>query len=311
VISIGQYIHFTEEQKLRAGAVDLEYFLLGRGEKLIASGREKRLASDHSITIRGNEWYDHAAEKGGGPVSFLQTHYGLSYQDAMKMLLGGDASQIKTISEEKKRAPPKTFVLPEANSNMRRVYAYLLKERKLDREVIAHFAREGLIYEDTEHHNCVFVGKDENGVPRHAHLRSTNSFGNTFRINVAGGDPRYSFHHLGSDGYFFVFEAPIDLLSYISMNLQRWEEHSYVACCGTSFQPVQKMLERIGGAEMAYLCLDNDNAGRTATQRMAYTLLEQGVQCAELLPRLKDWNDDLKEQTQQRGTAECQMVFAP
>ena len=53
----GQYIHFTEEQKLRAGAVDLEYFLLGRGEKLIASGREKRLASDHSITVRGNEWY--------------------------------------------------------------------------------------------------------------------------------------------------------------------------------------------------------------------------------------------------------------
>lgn len=307
----GQYIHFTEEQKLRAGAVDLEYFLLGRGEKLIASGREKRLASDHSITVRGNEWYDHAAEKGGGPVSFLQTHYGLSYQDAMTMLLGGDAGQIKTISEEKKRAPPKTFILPEANSNMRRVYAYLLKERKLDRKVVAHFAREGLIYEDTEHHNCVFVGKDENGIPRHAHLRSTNSFGKTFRINVAGGDPRYSFHHLGSDGYFFVFEAPIDLLSYISMNLQGWEEHSYVACCGTSFQPVQKMLERIGGAEMAYLCLDNDNAGRTATQRMEYTLLELGVQCTELLPRLKDWNDDLKVQTQQRGTAECQMVFAP
>lgn len=76
---MGQYIHFTEEQKLRAGAVDLEEFLRQRGEKLIVSGREKRLTSDHSITVRGNEWYDHAAEKGGGPVSFVQTFYDLSY----------------------------------------------------------------------------------------------------------------------------------------------------------------------------------------------------------------------------------------
>ena len=57
------YIHFTEEQKQRAASVDLEEFLRCRGEKLLASGREKRLARDHSVTIRGNEWYDHAEER--------------------------------------------------------------------------------------------------------------------------------------------------------------------------------------------------------------------------------------------------------
>ena len=62
---MAKYIHFTEEQKRQAAAVDLEFFLRSRGEKLIPSGREKRLASDHSITVRGNEWYDHAAEQGG------------------------------------------------------------------------------------------------------------------------------------------------------------------------------------------------------------------------------------------------------
>ena len=50
------YIHFTEEQKLRANSVDLVEFLRRQGEKLIPSGRDKRLASDHSITVRGNEW---------------------------------------------------------------------------------------------------------------------------------------------------------------------------------------------------------------------------------------------------------------
>ena len=52
---MSSYIHFTEEQKQRAAAVDLEEFLRCRGEKLLSSGREKRLASDHSVTVRGNE----------------------------------------------------------------------------------------------------------------------------------------------------------------------------------------------------------------------------------------------------------------
>ena len=75
---MAKYIHFTEEQKQQAASVDLERFLLCRGEKLITSGREKRLARDHSVTVRGNEWYDHAEERGGHAVSFVQKFYGLS-----------------------------------------------------------------------------------------------------------------------------------------------------------------------------------------------------------------------------------------
>ncbi len=49
---MGEFVYFTEEQKQRANAVDLEDFLSRQGEKLLRSGREKRLASDHSITVR-------------------------------------------------------------------------------------------------------------------------------------------------------------------------------------------------------------------------------------------------------------------
>ena len=55
---MGTYIPFTTEEKERATSVDLEEFLRQRGEKLLPSGREKRLASDRSITICGSEWYD-------------------------------------------------------------------------------------------------------------------------------------------------------------------------------------------------------------------------------------------------------------
>ena len=95
------YIHFTDEQKLRANSVDLVEFLRRQGEKLIPSGRDKRLASDHSITVRGNEWYDHEAEEGGGPISFVQTFYGLSYPEAVTRLLGGEKRRGISTSAEK------------------------------------------------------------------------------------------------------------------------------------------------------------------------------------------------------------------
>ena len=125
---MSSYIHFTEEQKQRAAAVDLEEFLRCRGEKLLSSGREKRLASDHSVTVRGNEWYDHAEERGGHAVSFVQRFYGLSYPDAVTMLLGGELGTAYPSAGERTEEPAKPFALPPANKDMRRVFAYAALE---------------------------------------------------------------------------------------------------------------------------------------------------------------------------------------
>ena len=305
---MGTYIHFTEEQKRRAGEVDLEEFLRRRGEQFAKSGHEKRLVSDHSVTVRGNEWYDHAAQRGGGPVSFLQRFYRMSYPEAVKTLLGGEDGRAYPIAREREPEKPKAFILPEANINMRRVFAYLMKQRNIDKDVISHFAREKTLYEDAKHHNCVFVGTDENGAPRHAHLRSTNSYGEAFRINVEGSDPLYSFHHIGRTGCLLAFEAPIDMMSYITMHSDLWQEHSYVACCGTSLLPIQKMLERMPRVDTVFLCFDNDKTGHQTSRRAADQLTEQGVETERLLPDLKDWNEDLVEQG--RPQEECQICQA-
>ena len=208
------------------------------------------------------------------------------------MLLGGELGTVYPSAEERVEEPPKPFVLPPANSNMRRVYAYLVKHRNIDRSVVAHFAREKLLYEDADYHNAVFVGTDEDGVPRHAHKRSANSFGKAFRLNVEGCDPRHSFHHIGTDGSLYVFEAPIDMLSYITLHPEGWQSHSYVACCGTSIQPVLKLLERQPQINTVLLCLDNDEAGHLASRRMKEQLAERYT-VERLIPAHKDWNDDL------------------
>ena len=252
---MAQYIEFTPEQKERAASVDLEEFLLRQGEKLIKSGREKRLASDHSVTVNGCEWFDHASNEGGRAVSFVQKFYSKNYAEAMTMLLGGNTEPAYPQAKKQETAPQKPFAPPVPNANMHRVFAYLLKTRGLDADVVSYFARRKLLYEDAAHHNAVFIGTDEGNCPRHAHLRSTNSFGKAFRLNVESSDPRYSFHYNGTDGSLYVFEAPIDMLSYISMNPRQWQEHSYVACCGTSPIPVMQMLKPDTQKEELVPCL--------------------------------------------------------
>ena len=303
---MAKYIHFTEEQKQQAASVDLERFLLCRGEKLITSGREKRLARDHSVTVRGNEWYDHAEERGGHAVSFVQKFYGLSYPEAVFLLLGGDTGNAFPAASEKEPEEPKPFELPPANSDMRRVYAYLVKRRGIDRDIVTAFARAKLLYEDAEYHNAVFVGTDADGVARHAHKRSTNSEGKAFRLNVEGSNPKHSFHHIGTDGRLYVFEAPIDLLSYITLNPGNWQEHSYVACCGTSSHPVLELVAQHPEIKAVYLCLDNDEAGHTACKRMEALLEMVGVQTMQLIPFGKDWNDDLLSVRQKEVSVQCQ-----
>ena len=292
---MSSYIHFTEEQKQRAAAVDLEEFLRCRGEKLLSSGREKRLASDHSVTVRGNEWYDHAEERGGHAVSFVQRFYSLSYPDAVTMLLGGELGTAYPSAGERTEEPVKPFALPPANKDMRRVFAYLIKHRGIARDVVAHFAKAGLLYEDAEYHNAVFVGTDAEGVPRHAHKRSANSYGKAFRLNVEGSDPRYSFHHVGTDRSLYVFEAPIDLLSFITLYPENWQRHSYVALCGVGEQAMLWMLEQAPGIRHPILCLDHDAAGIEATGRLKEILSERGYAETAVLQSIhKDWNEDVK-----------------
>lgn len=294
------YVYFTDDQKQRANAVNLEDFLIRQGEKLLRSGREKRLASDHSITVRGNEWYDHAAEKGGCAIDFVQMFYGRSFPDAVTMLLNGEQGQAYRPSEQRKPEPPRPFMLPEANHDMRRVYAYLTKTRCLDREVVSAFARAKMLYEDAKYHNAVFVGFDKEGVASHAHKRGTYTQGEPFKGNVDGCNPRYSFHYTGQSDTVYVFEAPIDMLSFISLYQKDWQRHSYVSLCGVSEHALLQLLVENPQVKKIGLCLDNDKAGLKARERITGILSERGYgNVFSLFSVQKDWNEDLKSMKQE------------
>lgn len=282
---------YTSDQIDRAASTDLESWLASQGEKLLKSGREQRLDRDRSVTVRGNQWYDHSAQQGGNAITFVQRYYNLSFPEAVKRLLHGEPATYSPA--DKPEAPVKLFEAPERNTDMRRVFAYLTITREIDPEVVRAFAKAGTLYEDAKRHNAIFLGRDEDGVSRHAHARSTNTEGQSFKLNLEGSDARYSFHHIGSSQELYVFEAPIDMLSYISLHPDNWQQHSYVACCGLSTKAVHHILDTYPEIRNVHLCLDNDEAGRGAVERMTGDLSPVGYTVRQEHSVYKDWNEDL------------------
>ena len=296
------YIPFTDEQKVLANSVNLEEFLRMRGEKLERAGVEHKLiyydssGKHDSITIRGSKWFDHKNQTGGGAIKFMQEFYDMDFQTAVQELLGQTVTPLshsppKAIAKEEK----KEFRLPQANTNMHRVYAYLIKQRFIAPEVITHFAKQHTLYEDKEHHNAVFVGIDENGVPRQASKRSTNSYGNSFRITCQGSDTRYSFAHFGESKRLYVFEAPIDMMSFLTLYPKEWQKHSYIDMNGVYENAVLTALKNHSNMSEVILCVDNDEGGIEAVDRLKDILTENGyTDVKRLAPKFKDWNEVLK-----------------
>ncbi|NBK91703.1 DUF3991 domain-containing protein [bacterium 1XD21-13] len=298
------YVYFTDEQKERANTVDLKDFLERQGERLIRSGREWRLTSDHSITVRGNRWFDHGPEERGGlAIDFVRYYYGDSFPDAVSRLLGGEQGQEYRQSRQQQEEPRKPFVLPPASPDMRRAFAYLLKERLLDRDIVSVFVKEKLIYESLEptkdggkqYHNAIFVGYDPQGTVRHGHKKGIYTMGKNYRGNLESSNPSYSFHWKGNSSIIYVFEAPIDMLSYISLHKKDWKIHSYVALCGVAPQALYQMLKDYPKLQEVVLCLDHDIPGIEAAERIKKGLFESGYRNVKIeLSQWKDWNEDIK-----------------
>ena len=297
------YIPFTDEQKVLANSVNLEEFLRMRGEKLERVGREHKLiyydssGKHDSITIRGSNWFDHKNQTGGGAIKFMQEFYGMDFQTAVQELLGRSISPLSNSPPKADKQEQKTreFKLPEPNSDMHRVYAYLIKQRFISADIITHFAKQHTLYEDKTHHNAVFVGLNENGEPKQAHKRSTNSVGGTFRITCGGSDTRYSFAHFGENERLYVFEAPIDMMSFLTLYPQEWQKNSYIAMNGVYENAVLTALKNHSNLSEVILCVDNDEGGIEAVDRLRDILRENGYEnVRRFAPKFKDWNEDLK-----------------
>ena len=276
---------YTQAQIDKANAVDLEKFLRAQGETLVRSGKEYRWKAHDSLTVCGNKWFRHSQSKGGFPVDFVMEFYGKSFPEAVQMLTG----ETGEVQPEADPAPSPAFRLPLRNVTNANILNYLTQERKLSPSLVNFFIAAGDIYEDSSHHNVVFVGRDADGHPRYASSRGINE---KFRQDAAGAEKAFGFAHRGTDKQLLVFEAPIDLLSFIELFPKNWQQHNYLSLGGVSGKALRQFLSERPDVERVFLCLDADKAGEDACKRLT-ALLPDTVSVTRIQPCMKDWNDVL------------------
>lgn len=277
---------YTQEQIDRANRTDLVSFLQSKGEELIKSGQEYRWKKHDSLTVKGNKWFRHSRSKGGYPIEFVMEFYGKSFTEAVEALTGERGEgQLGAVPA----APPAEFRLPPRGRTNDEVIKYLTEKRAVDRQIVDSFLLSGDIYEEAEHCNAVFVGRDKSGIPRYAHLRGT---ADGFRRDISGSDKTYPFRFEGSGSQLFVFEAPIDLLSFICLYPQNWQTRNYISLGGVSGKALDGFLSEREDISEVVLCLDNDAAGAEAALRLAESI-SKPINITRMVPLKKDWNDVL------------------
>ena len=274
---------YTQEQIDRANQVDLEQFLRSQGEQVIKSGKEYRWKRHDSLTIKENKWFRHSQSKGGYPVEFVMEFFGKTFPEAVFLLIGEAPANNSTVA-----APSADFRLPPRNRYVERMVAYLC-QRKIPEELVQEFYKEGLIYEDAQRHNIVFVGKDETGIPRYAHCKGTND---SFRMDVLGSDKSHNFTYRSDGKSLFVFEAPVDLMSFIALYPKDWKTRNYLSLGGVGAKALDGFLSERKDIETIYICTDSDKAGNDAASRLLKSIPEH-MTVIRLIPCDKDWNEVL------------------
>lgn len=178
--------------------------------------------------------------------------------------------------KEKREEVKKTFLLPEAVSSVSRVRSYL-KSRGIHEEVIGSCIRARSLYESKKHHNCVFMGKDENNKVQFASLRGTVSH---FKLDISGSDKRYGFHisaEIKDCSLLEVFESLIDAMSGASIKLFLGENHKdrhYLSLSGPAPLALLHFLKKNSQVRSIVLCLDNAEAGIMGMEKIRKCIQE-------------------------------------
>ena len=294
-------MQYTEEQIARANQTDLVSFLNAQGEQLVKSGREYRWKKHDSVTISGNRWYRHSQSKGGYPVDFVMEFYYATFPEAVKILIGEEGEGRQKFCP----APSKDFRLPEKNEDNEKIMKYLTEKREIEKTLVEDWIDRGDIYEEKKHHNVIFVGRDADGIPRYAHCRGTGEI--KYRGDVTGSDKSYGFSYRGTDNQLFVFEAAIDLLSFIQLFPKDWKKRSYLSLGGVSSVTLMTFLSERPQITSVFLCLDNDQAGNEACEKLAGEISE-GYSVIRLKPYKKDWNEILCDKNADRKKAIAETI---
>lgn len=302
--------NFTDDELSIAKSVDLVAVASHLGYTPKKIGNYYTLKEMDSMRIynrshwcRFSRRYD-KGENGGSQIDFLRVFVGMDVKEAVFWLLDFagyrrtedvQKPQLKyqVTSGSEKEKPQKEFLLPLKAPNNSYLYEYLTKDRAISKEVVDFFVNQGLIYESRPYHNIVFKGNDSKGVTRFASMRGVfDRQGKPFKCDVSGNDKNYGFNLVNEESTeLLVYEAAIDLMSY--MDIHRDYSSNMLALGMVADAPLETFLREHPNIQSITFCLDNDKAGREATELLMKKYYELGYEVSDEPPPkgYKDYNE--------------------
>lgn len=296
---------FSKEEKQRAHNISvIDYLQSVYGFTFKKSGQGYRCLEHDSLVVKADErlWYWNSLGMGGGDIiEFVMKYENINYEDALKRILN------PIVSSDNYKPAPKNIIHekhqlkmpPKKHGKYNRVFSYLTKTRCIDKNIINVLIKNRFIYEDSTHGNCVFVGYNKNGKVVYANIHTTMTE-SKFRGDVYGADKDNSFYIKGfNTKKVYVFEAPIDLLSHASLcniaadNCREWLKCTRLALGGVSDNALDHFLIDYPEVEEICFCLDNDSAGKEATEKYMLKYADKGYKVSSQPSAFKDYNEDL------------------
>lgn len=275
-----------------------------RPGELVRKSRDEYCTKSHSslrITPSKNLFHWCSQSKGGrGALDYLLTVEGMSFRSAVMLLNEMELvpfQQVRAATVESSRTHD--FTLPRPDKNAQAATAYLM-HRGISPKVLRYCLNEGILYQTTRgnYRNCVFVGKDEGGVPRSAFQRGCQG---TYRGDVTGSQKKYGFLMQAENpdcDTVELYEAPIDAMSGATLrqytDIGKWRSVHYLALGGLNHLPIDYFLQQHPLVKNVVLCFDRDEPGLRFADTVARRLAERGFNVEKRLPAVgKDYNESL------------------
>ena len=205
------------------------------------------------------------------------------------------------------------FRLPYRAENDDKAIRYLVNERCIDKEIVQYCKEQYLFYEDENDHSIVFIGYDEQRIPKYACKRATDD---NWKKDVLGSDKQYSFSITNTESHsLHVFESVIDLLSYMTLLKRSGRDYlkdNYLSIAGAtiigksiqdSTVPIalETFLNNHPSITNLYLHLDNDKAGKDTTLKIMYHYEDKYNISDEHPTKCKDFNDLLRKKVESKN----------
>lgn len=256
-----------------------------------------------SLKISNGKWNWFSRGIGGrSALDYLIKVKGIEFTEAVEHIINCIGDRIIIRASKNTMPKEKILVLPKANPNNDSAIQYL-ESRGINKEIINYCIETGRIYESYPNHNVVMLGFDKFGIPMYANLRG---IGTDFKGEASGSDKRFSFSiSAEKSDTVHIFESAIDLLSYatmLKMNGQKWDEHHLLSLAGV-YRPGKELkdssfplalkhfLSEHPEVKKIHLRLDDDYAGRIATETLKHFLSEKYEVSVHFSKRGKDYND--------------------